>query len=147
MTTPSSSLRLSKAGSRLLERRQRISNQGHPRKTDIARLSMGGCGGVKSVSSMMRTLRLRTGWCVRQSIARRRALGCFLYLRNVKGYEWNHKRVYRIYCELELNLRIRPRKRLKRPKPDELLCRKPLTTHGRWTSCRISLQMDESSGR
>ena len=28
--------------------------------------------------------------------------------------------VYRFYCELELNLRIRPRKRLKRPKPDEL---------------------------
>ena len=22
---------------------------------------------------------------------------CFLYLRNVKGYRWNHKRVYRIY--------------------------------------------------
>ena len=29
---------------------------------------------------------------------------CFLYLRNVKGYGWNHKRVYRIYRELELNL-------------------------------------------
>lgn len=28
--------------------------------------------------------------------------------------------MYRIYRELELNLRIRPRKRLKRPKPDEL---------------------------
>ncbi len=45
---------------------------------------------------------------------------CFLYLRNVKGFKWNHKRVYRIYCELELNLRIKPKKRLKQPKPDEL---------------------------
>ena len=46
---------------------------------------------------------------------------CFLYLRNVKGFAWNHKRVYRIYRELELNLRIKPRKRLVREKP------KPLT--------------------
>lgn len=45
---------------------------------------------------------------------------CFLYLRNVKGYGWNHKRVYRIYRELELNLRIKPRKRLKREKPEPL---------------------------
>lgn len=45
---------------------------------------------------------------------------CFLYLRNVKGYGWNHKRVYRIYRELELNLRIKPRKRLKRERPEVL---------------------------
>jgi hypothetical protein len=43
-----------------------------------------------------------------------------LYLRNVQGYGWNHKRVYRIYCELELNLRIKPKKRLKRDKPEPL---------------------------
>lgn len=61
-------------------------------------------------------------WLVKLT-ANRRTWGfglCFLYLRNVKGYGWNHKRVYRIYCELELNLRIRPKKRLKRDKPDTL---------------------------
>jgi putative transposase len=45
---------------------------------------------------------------------------CFLYLRNVKGFGWNHKRVYRIYRELELNLRIKPKKRLVREKPEPL---------------------------
>ena len=45
---------------------------------------------------------------------------CYLYLRNVKGFKWNHKRIYRIYKELELNLRIKPRKRLNREKPGAL---------------------------
>jgi len=45
---------------------------------------------------------------------------CYLYLRNVRGFGWNHKRVYRIYRELELNLRIKPRKRLVREKPEPL---------------------------
>lgn len=29
-----------------------------------------------------------------------------------QGYKWNHKRVHRIYCELKLNLRIKPKKRI-----------------------------------
>lgn len=45
---------------------------------------------------------------------------CFLYLRNVKNYGWNHKRVYRIYRELELNLRIKPRRRIRRDYPGDL---------------------------
>lgn len=45
---------------------------------------------------------------------------CFMYLRNVQGFGWNHKRVYRIYRELELNLRIKPRRRIIRPRPDVL---------------------------
>ena len=46
---------------------------------------------------------------------------CYLYLRNVKGFVWNHKRIYRIYRELELNLRIKPRRRLQREKPEPLI--------------------------
>jgi putative transposase len=45
---------------------------------------------------------------------------CYLYLRNVKGFGWNHKRVYRIYRELQLNLRIRPKQRIVREKPQPL---------------------------
>ena len=56
---------------------------------------------------------------------------CFLYLRNVKRFKWNHKRVYRIYCELELNLRIKPRKRLKREKPEPLS--QPKTINECWS--------------
>jgi putative transposase len=61
-------------------------------------------------------------WLLRLTYANR-AWGfglCFLYLRNVKGMPYNHKRVYRINRELELNLRIKPKRRLKRDKPDAL---------------------------
>lgn len=50
-------------------------------------------------------------WLLRLTTTHRRwGFGlCFMYLRNVKGFSWNHKRVYRIYRELKLNLRIKPR--------------------------------------
>ena len=55
---------------------------------------------------------------------------CFDYLRNVEGFEWNHKRIYRIYCDLELNLRIRPKRRLNRSKPEPL--KEPIRTNQVW---------------
>lgn len=56
---------------------------------------------------------------------------CFLFLRNVKGHCWNHKRVYRIYRELELNLRIKPKKRIKRAQPEPLSV--PATANQVWS--------------
>lgn len=63
-------------------------------------------------------------WLVRlagSDATRRWGFGlCYLFLRNVQGFPWNHKRVRRIYCELELNLRIKPKKRLVREVPEPL---------------------------
>jgi putative transposase len=61
-------------------------------------------------------------WLIRLTHSQRnRGFGlCFLYLRNIKGFGWNHKRVHRIYRELALNLRIKPKKRLVREKPEPL---------------------------
>ncbi len=61
-------------------------------------------------------------WLLRLTSAKRSwGFGlCFLYLRNVKQFPWNHKRVYRVHRALELNLRIKPRKRLVRAVPEPL---------------------------
>jgi len=39
--------------------------------------------------------------------------------RKNQGYAWNHKRIHQVYCELGLNLRVKPKKRLpsRTPKP------------------------------
>lgn len=72
-------------------------------------------------------------WLLRLTQAHKRwGFGlCFLYLRNVKGFTWNHKRVYRIYRELELNLRIKPRRRIKRDCPEPLSI--PTTLNQMWS--------------
>ncbi|PIT19033.1 hypothetical protein BGI32_00280 [Snodgrassella alvi] len=44
---------------------------------------------------------------------------CFNRIRKL-GYKWNHKRVYRVYCELKLNLRVK-RKQLIPPQSPERL--------------------------
>jgi putative transposase len=80
---------------------------------------------------------LRANWLLRLTQTYKRwGFGlCFIYLRNSKGFGWNHKRVYRIYRELELNLRIKPRCRIRRDRPDALS--EPAAINqksGRWTS-------------
>ncbi len=65
---------------------------------------------------------------------------CFYFLRNVKRFGWNHKRVLRIYRELELNLRIKVKKRLKRDKPDALAV--PDTPNQCWSMDFMHDQLD-----
>ncbi len=64
---------------------------------------------------------------------------CFAYIRNVKGFAWNHKQVYRIYCELALNLRIEPMRRLTRNKPEPL--KEPLRPDQVWPMAFIHDQL------
>ena len=72
-------------------------------------------------------------WLLRLTTAHKRwSFGlCFMHLCNEKGFPWNHKRVYRIYRELELNLRIKPKRRIKRDKPDALSV--PMAINQTWS--------------
>lgn len=48
-----------------------------------------------------------------------------------QGYAWNHKRVYRLYCELKLNKRRRGKKRLPTRNPEPLSV--PLAANQCWS--------------
>jgi putative transposase len=54
----------------------------------------------------------------------------FRWLRH-KGYTWNHKRVYKIYRDLALNLRIKPKKRL--PARDPVPLHQPAEPNSFWS--------------
>lgn len=66
---------------------------------------------------------------------------CYLFLRNVKAFQWNHKRVYRIYRALELNMRIKPKKRIVREKPEPLAV--PTKTNECWSMDFMHDQLDD----
>ncbi len=62
----------------------------------------------------------------------------------MKGFKWNHKRVYRIYKELSLNLRIKPKKRLIREKPEKLVV--PKAINEVWSMDFMHDQLGDQSG-
>ncbi len=67
-------------------------------------------------------------WLLRLTTANK-CLGCveycFDHIRDVKKFSWNQRTVYHIYCGIDLNLRIKPKRRIKRDKPNALRGRSP----------------------
>jgi putative transposase len=53
------------------------------------------------------------------------------HLLKKSGLPWNHKRVYRIYCELKLNLKRKPKKRL--PVREKIALNQPAHMNHTWS--------------
>ena len=70
---------------------------------------------------------------------------CFLYLHNVKGFGWNHKCVYRNYCELALNLLIKQKNVCTGRCKSRYRYRQRSMKCGPWTSSMISYLMSAVS--
>lgn len=64
---------------------------------------------------------------------KRRAYGFRKIFKRLRllGHKWNHKRVYRIYCGLKLNLRCKRKKRLPSREPEPLTV--PATVNECWS--------------
>jgi putative transposase len=61
----------------------------------------------------------------------RRGFGKLFGLLRKNGFLWNHKRVHRVYCDMQLNLRIKPKKRL--PSRDRKSLIQPLYSNLCWS--------------
>jgi putative transposase len=47
------------------------------------------------------------------------------------NFKWNHKRVYRVYCEMQLNIKIKPKKRI--PSREQKALVQPLKSNVCWS--------------
>jgi len=59
------------------------------------------------------------------------------------GMPWNHKRVHRIYCELGLNIKVKPRKRI--PKGEAKVLLQPISPNYCWSMDFMSDSLADGS--